>query len=397
MFSSSEIKKDWQTLSEIGPRFVGTPNEIEAFNYILSRLEELNVNIEKHEFNYLGWTIKEPPKLSVSSPSFYEFPCEAFMYCSPTPKGGVKGKVEYLGFHQVIESFVWKKMAIVDDAGEVVAYISARLDGPAHPQPLDQASSPKPHFIIGECEFGFFESWLKRGLEVIVEGEINCELNPEATSNNIIASFGVDKTAPRILLCAHYDSVYGCPGADDNASGVTALLAIARHMASEQLDLPVDFLFFGAEEVDCMGSRAYVADRVSGNPDHNIKFLLNLDRVSDGHTINLWAGPEGFEEDINKVVKTFPHPRSIGRMFYFPPPRGADHVPFYYEEGVPVCMITFQDNNKWHLPKDKYCPEGVENITYVTELVWYLMEKFSHREFDWPTVRGLLDTDTPES
>src|SRR5262249_50880051 len=33
-----------------------------------------------------------------------------------------------------------------------------------------------------------------------------------------------------VVVGAHYDSVYGCPGADDNASGVAALLEIARQL-----------------------------------------------------------------------------------------------------------------------------------------------------------------------
>jgi Zn-dependent M28 family amino/carboxypeptidase len=34
-----------------------------------------------------------------------------------------------------------------------------------------------------------------------------------------------------VIVGAHYDSVKGTPGADDNASGIAALLALARHFA----------------------------------------------------------------------------------------------------------------------------------------------------------------------
>ena len=67
-----------------------------------------------------------------------------------------------------------------------------------------------------------------------------------------------------MLIGAHYDTVPGSPGADDNASGVVALLECARTLASEKSDRAIAFVAFDAEEMQTPaeglhGSTAYVA------------------------------------------------------------------------------------------------------------------------------------------
>jgi Zn-dependent M28 family amino/carboxypeptidase len=51
-----------------------------------------------------------------------------------------------------------------------------------------------------------------------------------------------------VVVGAHYDSAVGTPGADDNASGVAALLALARHFAKSKPRRTLRFVFFANEE-----------------------------------------------------------------------------------------------------------------------------------------------------
>lgn len=55
-------------------------------------------------------------------------------------------------------------------------------------------------------------------------------------------------------VCAHFDTVEGSPGADDNASGLAGLLAVARCLSAFP-DVPVRFCAFGREETGMDGSR----------------------------------------------------------------------------------------------------------------------------------------------
>ena len=67
------------------------------------------------------------------------------------------------------------------------------------------------------------------------------------TYRNVIAHFGPE-TEERIIVGAHYDTAGPLPGADDNASGVAALIELARLLDSQQLPLRVELVAFSLEE-----------------------------------------------------------------------------------------------------------------------------------------------------
>jgi Zn-dependent M28 family amino/carboxypeptidase len=85
--------------------------------------------------------------------------------------------------------------------------------------------------------------------------------------DNIVAEIALGLNPKhRFLIGAHYDSVSGTVGADDNASAVAVQLEVARHLAgqaaSKAFDLAVRFVFFALEEPPVygtphMGSRVY--------------------------------------------------------------------------------------------------------------------------------------------
>jgi len=68
-----------------------------------------------------------------------------------------------------------------------------------------------------------------------------------------------------IVVGAHYDTVPGTPGADDNATGVAALLELARQLAHERFERSLRLVFFPNEEPPFfpdagMGSAVYAAE-----------------------------------------------------------------------------------------------------------------------------------------
>ena len=80
------------------------------------------------------------------------------------------------------------------------------------------------------------------------------------TFRNVIATIpGTDAALPPLLIAAHYDTVPGSPGADDNASGLAVMLEAARSLADRPLACPVRFIGFCLEEDNLRGSRAYAA------------------------------------------------------------------------------------------------------------------------------------------
>ena len=85
-----------------------------------------------------------------------------------------------------------------------------------------------------------------------------------------------------VVVGAHYDSVEGTPGADDNASGVACLLEIARLLKSEAPDRTVRLVAFANEEppfffTEDMGSRRYA--RTAKQRGDRITAMLSLETV----------------------------------------------------------------------------------------------------------------------
>lgn len=87
-----------------------------------------------------------------------------------------------------------------------------------------------------------------------------------------------------IIISAHYDTVAGSVGADDDGSGVVASLAVAAALARCQPEKTVRFIAFDQEELGMLGSKAYVRSlRDSGQAD-NIAGVFQIEMV--GHDEN---------------------------------------------------------------------------------------------------------------
>ena len=78
-----------------------------------------------------------------------------------------------------------------------------------------------------------------------------------------------------MVIGAHYDTVPGCPGADDNATGVAVLLELARLFATQPPRRPVHLVAFDLEEYGLVGSRAYV-ESLQGQTIH---LMLSLEML----------------------------------------------------------------------------------------------------------------------
>jgi Zn-dependent M28 family amino/carboxypeptidase len=104
---------------------------------------------------------------------------------------------------------------------------------------------------------------------------------------------GTSQVEEIVLIGAHYDTVRGSPGANDNASGVAALLEIARLLAAKPLARSVRFVAFVNEEAPFfytweMGSHRY-ARRAHERGD-NITAMLSLE------TIGYYSDAEGSQQ-----------------------------------------------------------------------------------------------------
>lgn len=110
--------------------------------------------------------------------------------------------------------------------------------------------------------------------EFTVEGTTVANLEAERT--------GTSSSGEIVIVGAHYDSVMGCPGANDNASGIAGLLELARLLATEELSRTVRFVAFVNEEppfflTGDMGSRVYASR--SRHRGENVVAMLSLETI----------------------------------------------------------------------------------------------------------------------
>ena len=184
------------------------------------------------------------------------------------------------------------------------------------------------------------------------------------------------------VLAAHYDSVPDTPGADDNASAVTALLEIAHDLCQTPLPKPIVFCAFTLEEYGFIGAKHFIQHDLKRK--NQISAMISLEMLG---FINTTPGSQTYPPyvdasqypdtgDFIAVVGNEPSAglaqaiakgmmRSVpalkvetlvvpGQGENFTEVRLSDHSPFW-DAGIPAVMITdtaFFRNPNYHQPSD---------------------------------------------
>jgi hypothetical protein len=199
------------------------------------------------------------------------------------------------------------------------------------------------------------------------------------------------------VVGAHYDTVPGTPGADDNASAVAVMLVLAQRLSHERLNAPVLFAAFTLEEPPAyltghQGSRIFVrncrtrGDRVLGAiilemvgftaPRQHYPYLTRWPGYpAEGNFIGIIANwrswrigravLRGFRNNTALPVESLFLPFN-GR--HLPETRLSDHASFW-DAGLPALMVTdtaFFRNPNYHLPSDTI---DTLDFTFMAELV----------------------------
>jgi aminopeptidase YwaD len=163
-----------------------------------------------------------------------------------------------------------------------------------------------------------------------------------------------------IILSAHYDHLgkQGSAifrGANDNASGVAFLLAMAGEFmqAENQPECTLLFIAFGAEEAGLKGSK-YFVDKLPLQHRKKIKFVLNFDLMSNGDAgICLVAGMD-FPALAEKIKSNLPVEMAVELR---PNAPNSDHYPFILA-GIPALFTYTKGGPPWyHDVQD--IPEGL--------------------------------------
>ncbi len=189
---------------------------------------------------------------------------------------------------------------------------------------------------------------------------------------------GNSKNAKYIVITAHYDHVgvhdgkiYN--GADDNASGVAALMSMAEYISKNQPQNHIIFAALDAEEKGLQGAKAFVENPPI--PKEKIALNLNMDMVSRSDKNEIFAcGTAHYpflkspisKVDTGSLVKViFGHDGLDGKDDWT---YSSDHSPFH-NAGIPFIYFGVEDHKDYHKPTDDF-----ENIDpeFFIEVVEYL-------------------------
>jgi aminopeptidase YwaD len=265
------------------------------------------------------------------------------------------------------------------------------LIGERHPE-------SSPHALTQAAEYlaaGFTESGLTtsgqpfRALGKSYFNVLGIKWPPGRSAGN--------RQAP-LLIGAHYDTVVGSPGADDNASALAVLLETAYHLKRMAVGRPVWLAAFCLEEQGLLGSRAFVsglkqagqllagaivlecvgyASQESGSqrtppgvpiPIPTVGNFLGI--VGNESSRDLIAAVEHSARRTTQATPTFALVVPA-RGESLPDTRRSDHAAFW-DEGYPAVMLTDTANfrnSHYHQPTDTLDRLDLDFLEGVSEIV----------------------------
>ena len=214
-------------------------------------------------------------------------------------------------------------------------------------------------------------------------------------TQNVVALLKSDhqtSTDEYLVIGAHYDhlgfggtgsgsrrpdTVAVHNGADDNASGVAAIIEIVEKLVSQKQSLKRNIIFiaFGAEEMGTVGSRYF-----ANNPLvelEKIKYMVNVDMIGRMEKKNITVGgtgtAKGLEEIISNLAKDLDINVKMSPEGYGP----SDHANFYAKD-IPVMFFFTGAHEDYHTPADDVELINFDGTKQVSDFVYDLICELSN-------------------
>ena len=201
--------------------------------------------------------------------------------------------------------------------------------------------------------------------------------NGATTKNLILTKTGTKYPNIFVIVCGHYDTIAG-PGVNDNGSGTSVILEMARILKDVPTEYSIKFINFTGEEQGLRGSQNYVNTVVNAtNPKMNIKVVFNIDQVggvagevnnsitcerdtNNTPSTNNAASNTVTQELMNCVELYSPLQTNLSYAY------GSDYMPFQSNGEVITGFYEFNESTRPHSASDTYAnmdPVFVFNVT----------------------------------
>jgi Zn-dependent M28 family amino/carboxypeptidase len=183
---------------------------------------------------------------------------------------------------------------------------------------------------------------------------------------NVIALIPGADSAQIMVVTAHYDHIGPGEnneifnGADDNASGVGGLLAVAQHFHDNPPAHDVLIVAFDAEESGLSGARHFVENQPDGLGE--VVLNLNLDMLGYSPEGDIWAAGAYHTPGLMPLIEAAADAASVQLKAGYDRPTGdpredwtllSDHGPFHVA-GIPFIYIGVEDHEHYHQVSDEF-------------------------------------------
>lgn len=342
----------YELAEDIGPRESATAQEREAAEYLFAKLREMGYESELQDFT-MEFLSPEGTSLTIdgTGPTDVEaapLRLTAIGTGSGTlvpiglglsgdlPAEGLAGKVALVRRGTITFE---EKVRRAADAGATAVVIYNNQPGTFNGQLRTRSAIPA---VAISQEDGQLLEELAAGGEVQTTVDVQNQL---LTSQNVIGERAGARDGV-IVLGAHYDTIAGVAGANDNASGTATLLTVATVLADQSPNTGLRFIAFGSEELGLRGSRFYV-NGLDDVEKGRIVAMFNFDALGTGSTLSL-TGTRELVDRLLVLADRLGIPASRGSA---PIGASSDHASFE-AAGIPNVAFSADDFSRIHSPQD---------------------------------------------
>jgi hypothetical protein len=240
--------------------------------------------------------------------------------------------------------------------------------------------------ILGEGELDKIENKIAKDLkpssfevkDVKVSISVKMEASDVGARNVIGCIQGSDPQLSHefIIIGAHYDHLGKrggkiFAGADDNASGTSAILEVAEAFAlSEKKPVrSIMFIAFAGEEKGLLGSRHYVENPLV--PLSDTVLMINLDMVGRAKGNNASIGGGRLNAVIEKICEESAKQAGLEVRMSQTPGGGSDHASFFACK-IPALFIISSSSSEYHTPRDTPDKINIPVMTRVAKLTYLI-------------------------
>ncbi len=298
--SKKNLQQTVRELVKCGNRLGGTPSAERAVNTITSNFKQYGYDpiiIEEPErlvYTHIKWTLQvDSPKtlrgliqhewLAGFSPSIATTRLPLVYYTPQNSKKNLSDKVVLLSYQPNEEEYnefaaVGARALLTYEIVRSQAYLHGAMITTLKPS----ADNPIPVYNISRTAGERLRKELEKGTEIIVR--FSATTNTFYGKSKTVMVTIPGKKSDYFIVCAHGDADSGGPGADDNASGVAAVLELSRIMKLminkkilSEPEYSIKFIIWGTEYES---AKHYI--REVEKDLGKIKAVINIDQVGTG-------------------------------------------------------------------------------------------------------------------